>query len=137
MSIDDLTSMDLTPLLLIFGIAAVIFLIYYYYSYNGAKSEYENIEEKTEYGLKVISKELGDMINIGGTVGAPIKGYRCTLVFQKEDGSRLVLKTSKAEIYEKIIVGDIGNVKFKNNILTDFIHTANWIEDVEYERITF
>lgn len=125
MSIDDLTSMDLTPLLLIFGIAAVIFLIYYYYSYNGAKSEYENIEEKTEYGLKVISKELGDMINIGGTVGAPIKGYRCTLVFQKEDGSRLVLKTSKAEIYEKIIVGDIGNVKFKNNILTDFIHTAN------------
>lgn len=125
MSIDDLTSMDLTPVILIFGIATVVFLIYYFYSYNRAKSEYENIEEKTEYGLKVISKELGDMINIGGTVGDPIKGYRCTLVFQKEDGSRLALKTSKAEIYEKIIVGDIGNIKHKNNILTDFIHTAN------------
>lgn len=125
MSIDDLTSMDLAPLILIFVIAAVIFLIYYYYSYNRAKSEYESTEEKMEYSLKVISKELGDMINIGGTIGAPIKGYRCTLVFQKEDGSRLALKTSKAEIYEKIIVGDIGNIKYKNNILTDFIHTAN------------
>ena len=125
MSIDDLTSMDLAPLILIFAIAAVVFLIYYYYCYNRAKSEYENIEEKTENNLKVISKELGDMINIGGTVGAPVKGYRCTLVFQKEDGSRLALKTSKAEIYEKIIVGDIGNIKYKNNILTDFIHTAN------------
>lgn len=124
MSIDDLTSMDLTPVILIFAIAAAIFLIYYRYSYNRAKSEYENIEEKTEYGLKVISKELGEMINIGGTVGSPIKGYRCTLVFQKKDGSRLALKTSKAEIYEKIIVGDIGDIKYKNNILTDFIHTA-------------
>ena len=57
MSIDDLTSMDLAPFILIFGIAAVIFLICYYYSYYRAKSEYENIEEKTEYGLKVISKE--------------------------------------------------------------------------------
>ena len=125
MSIDDLTSMDLLPIIFIFVIAAAIFLIYYRYSYNRAKSEYENIEEKTEYGLKVISKELGDMINIGGTVGTPIKGYRCTLVFQKEDGSRLALKTSKAEIYEKIIVGDTGNIKYKNNILTDFIHTTN------------
>lgn len=125
MSIDDLTSMDLAPFILIFGIAAVIFLICYYYSYYRAKSEYENIEEKTEYGLKVISKEMGDMVNIGGTIGAPIKGYRCTLIFQKEDGSRLALKTSKAEIYEKIIVGDIGNIKYKINILTDFIHTAN------------
>lgn len=125
MSINDLTSMDLAPVIVIFGIAVVIFLIYYYYSYNRAKAEYENIEEKTEYGLKVISKELGDMINIGGTVGAPIKGYRCTLIFQKEDGSRLALKTFKAEIYEKIIVGDMGNIKYKNNILTEFTHTAN------------
>lgn len=125
MSIDDLTSMDLAPLILIFAIATVIFLIYYYCSYNRAKSEYESTEERMEYGLKVISKELGDMINIGGTIGAPIKGYRCTFVFEKEDGSRLALKTSKAEIYERIIVGDIGNIKYKNNILTDFIHTAN------------
>lgn len=125
MSIDDLTSMDLAPLILIFAIATVIFLICYYYSYNRAKSEYESTEERMEYGLKVISKELGDMINIGGTIGAPIKGYRCTFVFEKEDGSRLALKTSKAEIYERIIVGDIGNIKYKNNILTDFIHTAN------------
>ena len=84
MSIDDLTSMDLAPFILIFGIAAVIFLICYYHSYYRAKSEYENIEEKTEYGLKVISKEMGDMVNIGGTIGAPIKGYRCTLIFQKK-----------------------------------------------------
>lgn len=125
MSIDDLARMDLTPIILIFGIAVVVFLVYYHYYYNRAKSEFENIEEETEYGLTVISKELGDMINIGGTVGAPIKGYRCTLVFQKEDGSRLALKTSNNEIYEKIIVGDIGNIKHKNNILTDFIHTAN------------
>lgn len=125
MSIDDLTSMDLAPLILIFAIAAVIFLIYYYYSYSRAKSEYESIEEKMEVDLKVISKELGDMINIGGTIGSPIKGYRCTLVFEKKDGSRLALKTSKAEIYEKIIVGDMGNIKYKNNILTDFIHTSN------------
>ena len=124
MSIDDLTSMDLAPFILIFGIAAVIFLIYYRCSFNRAKTEYENIEEKSVNGLKVISKELGDMINIGGTIGAPIKGYRCTFVFEKEDGSRLVLKTSKAEIYEKIIVGDIGNIKYKSNILTYFVHTA-------------
>ena len=65
------------------------------------------------------------MIIIGGTVGAPVKGYRCTFVFQKEDGSRLALKTSKAEIYEKIIVGDIGNIRYKNNILTAFVHTGN------------
>ena len=124
MSINDLERMDLTPFIVVFAIVAVIFLIYYYSNYNRAKSEYENVEEKTEYKLKVVSKELGDMINIGGTVGAPVKGYRCTLVFQKEDGSRLVLKTSKAEIYEKIIEGDIGNVKYKNNILTEFIHIA-------------
>lgn len=130
MSIDDLTSMDLAPLILIFSIATVIFLIYYYYFYSRAKSEYENIEEKTEYGLKVVSKELGDMINIGGTIGAPIKGYRCTLILQKEDGTRLALKTSKTEIYEKIIVGDIGDIKYKNNILTNFIHTANWRKDI-------
>lgn len=125
MSIDDLTSMDLTPVIIIFVIAAVIFLIYYYFVYNSAKSTYENAEEKTEGGLKVISKELGDLINIGGTVGAPVKGYRCTFVFEKEDGSRLVLKTSKAEIYEKIIVGDIGKAKYKINILTDFTHTES------------
>lgn len=125
MSIDDLTSMNLAPLIWIFGIAAVIFLLYYYYSHSRAKSEYENAEEKTEYGLKVVSKELGDMINIGGTVGGTIKGYRCTLVFEKEDGCRLALKTSKAEIYEKIIVGDIGDIKYKNNILTDFKHITN------------
>ena len=125
MSVNDLEKMDLTPLFLIFAVAAVIFLIYYYSSYNRAKSEYKAVEEKTEHRLKVISKELGDLITIGGTVAAPIKGYRCTIVFQKEDMSRLVLKTSKAEIYEKIIVGDIGTAKYKNNILTDFIHTAN------------
>ncbi len=124
MSIDDLTSMDLAPLILIFAIAAVIFLIYYYYSYSCAKSEYESTEKKTESGLKVISKELGDMVAIGGTVGAPVRGYRCTLIFQKEDGTRLVLKTSKAEIYEKIIVGDVGDIKFKNNILTEFNNTS-------------
>ena len=137
MSIDDIIHMDLAPLFLIFGIAIVIFLIFYRFSYNRANTEFANIEEKSEYGLKVISKELGDLINIGGTLGAPIKGYRCTFVFEKEDGSRLSLKTSKAEIYEKIIVGDIGNIKYKNNILTDFSHTSNWRKDIYYEENSF
>ncbi len=120
MSIDDLTSMDLTPLIVIFGIIAIIAFVCYRFSANRAISEYENIEEKTEYNLKVISKELGDLINIGGTVATPIKGYRCTFVFEKEDGSRLILKTSKAEIYENIIIGDTGDVKYKNTILIEF-----------------
>ena len=64
MSIDDLTSMDLTPLFVIFGISAAIFLIFYYCSHNRTKTVYENIEEKTEYRLKVVSKDLGDVINI-------------------------------------------------------------------------
>ena len=120
MSANDLMQMDLTPFIIIFFLIGIIFLIYYLISYSNAKAEYKNIEEKTECGLKVISKELGDLINIGGTVAAPIKGYRCTFVFLKNDGSRLVLKTSKAELYEKIIVGDIGTAKYKNVILTDF-----------------
>ena len=124
MSIDELTSMDLAPVIVVFGIIAVILLIYFRSAGKRAKTEYSNIEEKTEYGLKVISKELGDLITIGGTVGAPIKGYRCTFVFQKEDGSRLVLKTSKAELYEEILVGDTGNIRYKNSILTDFEYCA-------------
>lgn len=114
MSIDDLTSMDLLPLLLIFGISTIIFLIYCYFSSYRAKTEFENLEEKTETNLKIISKDLED----GGTMNI------CTLIFQKEDGSRLALKTAKAEIYETIVVGDIGNVKYKNNLLTEFIHIA-------------
>ncbi len=125
MSIDDLTSMDLSLFLVIFVISAVIFLVYYYYSYNKAKTQYDNTEEFSEDNLKVIAKELGDIVNIGGTVGAPIKGYRCTIVFERKDNSRLVLKTSKADIYEKIIIGDIGTVTYKNNILTNFINNVN------------
>ena len=120
MSIDDLMKMDLTPLITIFGIIGIFVLIVYNISVRCAKSEYKSIDEKTENNLKVISKDMGDMINIGGTIAAPIKGYRCTFVFKREDGSRLVLKTSKAEIYESIVVGDVGDVKYKGTVLVDF-----------------
>lgn len=124
MSVNDIMDMDLTPLIIIFLIAGVIFLIYCRYSIKEARAKYNSIEEKTEYDLKVVSKELGDKINIGGTVAAPIKGYRCTLAFERKDGSRLVLRTSKSEIYERIILNDVGTVKYKDNILTDFIHIS-------------
>lgn len=39
MSINDLTSMDLAPLLLVFGVAAIIFLIWYNFSHHRAESE--------------------------------------------------------------------------------------------------
>lgn len=120
MTIDDLTSMDLTPLVVIFSIAAIIFLIYRHFTCSRAKDEYKSIDEKIEYGVIVISKELGDPVNIGGTIASPIKGYRCTFVFEKQDGSRLILKTSNAGIYEGLILGDIGDVKYKNSVLTAF-----------------
>ena len=81
------------------------------------------MEEKAEMGLKVISKELGDQIVIGGNGFAPIKGYRCTFVFERNDGSRLVLKTSNAEVYESIVIGDIGNARHKGQILIHFTRT--------------
>lgn len=125
MSINDLMGMDLGPFLIIGGIVVVIVYICVFLSLAGAKVQSKSIEEKTEHNLKVVSKELGEWINIGGTAAVPEKGYRCTLVFQRQDGSRLVLKTSKAEIYEKIIVGDKGDIKYKDIILTDFIHISN------------
>ena len=120
MSIDDLTKMDLTPIIVIFAIVGALFLLVYNMSVSSAKSEYKSIEEKTENNLRVVSKDLGDLINIGGTIAAPIKGYRCTFVFERQDGSRLVLKTSKAEVYESIVVGDVGDVKYKGAVLIGF-----------------
>jgi len=120
MSINDLEKMDLTPFIWIFGIVAVIVLVCYYSALGRAKSDYNNSEEKTESGLKVVSKDMGDLINIGGTVAAPIKGYRCTFVFERSDGSRLVLKTSNADIYDALIIGDVGKVRYKNSVLTGF-----------------
>ena len=120
MSIDDLTKMDLTPIIVIFAVVGSLFLLVYNMSVRSAKSEYKSIEEKTENNLRVVSKDLGDLIAIGGTIAAPIKGYRCTFVFERQDGSRLVLKTSKAEIYESIVVGDVGDVKYKGAVLVGF-----------------
>ena len=124
MSVNDLLNLDLMPIFLIFVVGGVIFWIYYRSSHQRAKIEYAGMEEKTENNVKVISKELGEMTNIGGTIAAPIKGYRCTFILEKEDGSRLVLKTSKSDVYEKIIVGDVGNIKYKSTVLTDFVHTT-------------
>lgn len=130
MSINDLLDMDLLPIITFLGVIgsvfAVIGLVWWLPTYNKMKNDFANRPIISEYGLKVIQKDMGEQKVIGGTLAFPIKGYQCTFIFEKEDGSRLVLKTSKAEIYEKILVGDIGDVKYKNNnidnILIDYTH---------------
>lgn len=130
MSINDLLDMDLLPIIIfleiICAIFAIIFFVWWIPTYKRGKKDFENRPATSEYGLKVIQKDMGERKVIGGTLAFPIKGYQCTFVFEKKDGSRLILKTSKAEIYEKIFVGDIGDVKYKNNnidnILIEYIH---------------
>ena len=130
MSINDLLDMDLLPIVAFLGIIGAIFavigVVWWRPTYHKMKADFENRPITSEYGLKVIQKDMGEQKVIGGTLAFPIKGYQCTFVFEKEDGSRLILKTSKAEIYETILVGDIGDVKYKNNnidnILIDYIH---------------
>lgn len=94
--------------------------MYYTYERKRVKSDFENASETSVNNVKVIAKEKGEKINIGGTVAKPIKGYLCTIVFEKDDGSRLVLKTTKSIIYDMIIVGDLANIKFKQEALTDY-----------------
>lgn len=130
MSINDLLNMDLLPIIIfggvICGILCFILVAWWLPTYRKSKSDFANRPITSEYDLKVIQKNMGEQKIIGGSLAFPIKGYQCTFVFEKEDGSRLILKTSESEIYEKILVGDIGDVKYKNNnidnILINYTH---------------
>ncbi len=112
-SINDLLDEDLTPVLVIMVIIAFIIIVALAISANKSKNTFNNLPTQSEKNVKVLSVDKG-------TATSPGIATQCTIVFERNNGTRLALRSRDNSVYDIILVGDRADICFKQGILINY-----------------